>query len=232
MNSRQRKCREAALKRWADPKFRRRMTKVFKSPSYRKKVSKGVRRSITEQVRKDRSANTKKLWKDPSYRERVSKGVRKSYADGKSVAKRNKSVKDAWTPEKRHRRSRLMKRLWKRDADARYDAVCRARAKVANRKNMTNGEKELWSILKALRLGFVFTGTRKKVAGNKTPDFVREQDKLAIELYGSWHVHTKKEDEERIDHIKRAGWKVLIIWDKHLENSAKVINRILRFASI
>lgn len=101
----------------------------------------------------------------------------------------------------------------------------------------TKPEAELDAILKEL-FGerFEFAGTYPTVEGKWKPDFIDENNKLIIELFGDyWHSEQKRgitveqHVQERVDLFESHGYKTLIIWENDLKNWVKVKSKILSF---
>ena len=56
------------------------------------------------------------------------------------------------------------------------------------------------------------SGLNRKVLGRKFPDFINEEDKELIEVFGIYW-HSEDEVEPLIEYYKNLGYKCLIIWD-------------------
>jgi len=73
--------------------------------------------------------------------------------------------------------------------------------------------------------------------GGKIPDFVNiNGQKKIIELNGTyWHGEKKtgrtkiEEEQQRIDHFAKFGWRTLIVWDYELTNTKQLKEKILEF---
>ena len=79
---------------------------------------------------------------------------------------------------------------------------------------------------------YSYTGDGKDgiIIGTMIPDFVRNDGKAVIEVFGSFWHH-KKDEKERIAAFKKFGYRCLVIWEQELENKAAVIDKISRWES-
>jgi len=78
---------------------------------------------------------------------------------------------------------------------------------------------------------FKYVGDWSLFIKNKNPDFIDQNNKIIIEMYGNyWHRNdTKKQTAKRIDLFKSEGYKTLIIWEKELDNKIKCMEKIRDF---
>ncbi|MCR4286048.1 MAG: endonuclease domain-containing protein [Candidatus Kaiserbacteria bacterium] len=90
-------------------------------------------------------------------------------------------------------------------------------------ENDLNGlmNKKEERLLKLLPDDFEFVGNFKKVIAFMSPDFISEDRKKIVELYGDyWHKDESIEKtQHRIDIFKSFGYDTLIIWEKELKSS-------------
>ena len=90
--------------------------------------------------------------------------------------------------------------------------------------------------------GFNFTGDFSFWIDGKNPDFVNEDKKLVVELFGSyWHgekFRSKYNNDNKtnyvheidiIQHYLKNGYKCLIIWEEEVKNILEVENKINNF---
>jgi very-short-patch-repair endonuclease len=80
---------------------------------------------------------------------------------------------------------------------------------------------------------FRYTGDGQVVIGGFNPDFTSIQNKQLIEVYGDyWHnipkIHHK--DQGRVKVYAEHGYKLLIIWERELQDLNKVIKKIQEFS--
>jgi very-short-patch-repair endonuclease len=97
------------------------------------------------------------------------------------------------------------------------------------RKNMTDAERVLWSMLK----GKKFYGRRfrrQHSLGYYIVDFYCSSEKLVIELDGQHHFTAvgKAKDKDRDDHLKEFGIKVLRFENKEVLNDLSTVLRKIR----
>ena len=92
-----------------------------------------------------------------------------------------------------------------------HERTVRARAL---RNNATKHERKLWRILSRLRPKF----TRQLPIGPYYADFACRQAKLIVELDGSQHADSKR-DETRDRFLEHDGWTILRIWNNQLDDN-------------
>jgi very-short-patch-repair endonuclease len=78
------------------------------------------------------------------------------------------------------------------------------------RKDSTNAEKIIWSLLRSKRMGVKFR--RQTVMGRYIVDFVCFEKKLVIEVDGGQHCQNPR-DVERDHWLRSNGFDVLRIWN-------------------
>jgi G:T-mismatch repair DNA endonuclease (very short patch repair protein) len=92
-----------------------------------------------------------------------------------------------------------------------------------------NPERILINILPNL---FLYVGNGSVIIDGFNPDFINEQNKKIIEMYGDyWHNRkcSIQRDKIRLQTYKRHGYKTLIIWEHELKDLNKVKYRINKF---
>jgi len=101
-----------------------------------------------------------------------------------------------------------------------------------------NPENKLLDILKELhKSSLAYVGDGSFWVGGKNPDFIDVNKKQIIEVLGCyWHgcpkhfPHKQKKNFiSRIELFKRLGYSTLCIWECELNDSMKVIQKILEF---
>lgn len=98
-------------------------------------------------------------------------------------------------------------------------------------------ELRLTKIIQKYGLPFRYVGDAKFWIGKKNPDFVHNNKKKVIEIFGRfWHdpkinpkVHIKRTEEETIKHYEKCGFSCLIIWGEELKNENFILNKVLNF---
>jgi very-short-patch-repair endonuclease len=105
-----------------------------------------------------------------------------------------------------------------------YDHTRRARAL---RKNATKQERQLWRLISRYRPKF----TRQLPIGPFTADFACREAKLIVELDGSQHAESTR-DQHRDAFLQQEGWSVMRIWNNEvIENPDGVITAIVERAA-
>jgi very-short-patch-repair endonuclease len=91
------------------------------------------------------------------------------------------------------------------------------------RRNQTDAEKLIWSLLRNNQLGCKFR--RQHPIDNYILDFVCLDRQLVIELDGG--QHSLEKDKARTDHIAGQGFRILRIWNNDvLQNTEGVFEAI------
>ena len=234
-----------------------RVRKILKTKSLRMRDPKYAKAAHAKRV-----SGAKKQWDSKSKKEvaaiskKVSKSVKALYDDPDSVYNSDayhQKLSRAWKKnEQMHLKNLDIGRKWDRHVKRRKKNISRSlrlfyrdlsdkdyeewlnhvregtqKAKV-RRPNKT--EAALDKLIR--KFGFVYVGDKMFWIGKANPDFVNRRKKLVVELYGR-HFHTNaKHDKERLHKIKKAGWKVLVIWDDLFrKNSERQIKRVEKFVS-
>jgi G:T-mismatch repair DNA endonuclease (very short patch repair protein) len=105
-------------------------------------------------------------------------------------------------------------------------------------------EEQVIKILKLLSSGikYVGDGSHWILGTGKNPDFVNEEKKQIIEVYGCyWHCCKKcghpnrnkrrQKDASRINNFKDLGYSVLIIWEHELREQKIVAKKIMGYCA-
>jgi G:T-mismatch repair DNA endonuclease (very short patch repair protein) len=106
---------------------------------------------------------------------------------------------------------------------------------VSCSKKPNKKEQVLIKLLKSNNFPYKYVGNGKVWLSGKNPDFINVNgQKKLIELFGDyWHnkKHFPQSNDEQSlsQHYKKYGFKCLIIWEKELKNSEKVIQKIREF---
>lgn len=94
------------------------------------------------------------------------------------------------------------------------------------RKEMTDAERVLWSVLRARQLGG-HKFRRQHPFGDYILDFVCVERKLVIEVDGGQHLEQVTRDEVRTQGLMAAGFRVLRFWSNDvLQETEAVKERI------
>jgi very-short-patch-repair endonuclease len=95
------------------------------------------------------------------------------------------------------------------------------------RREMTDAERRLWSLLRGRRLsGYKFR--RQRPLGPFIADFACIEHRLVIEADGGQHNESDR-DARRTAWLEKLGWRVLRFWNNEiLQNPEGVSDTILR----
>ena len=83
------------------------------------------------------------------------------------------------------------------------------------RKNQTNAEKALWSVLRMHRLGG-YRFRRQHPMGNYVVDFGCLESHLVVELDGGQHLESIEYDEARTTYLAERGFTVFRFWNNQV----------------
>lgn len=77
---------------------------------------------------------------------------------------------------------------------------------------------------------YKFVGNGQLTIHEYKPDFVNNNQKKIIELYGDyWHKDTEKFDLKRQTFIESLGYEILVVWEKELKNKIKLKQKLIQF---
>ncbi len=84
---------------------------------------------------------------------------------------------------------------------------------------------------------YKFVGDGSTFIGGKSPDFINiNGQKKIIEMFGTfWHSKEitgktrKQEEQQRINHFAKYGYKALIVWQKELKDIPKLKRKLIEF---
>ena len=83
------------------------------------------------------------------------------------------------------------------------------------RKNQTNAEKALWSVLRMHRLGG-YRFRRQHPMGNYVVDFVCLESHLVVELDGGQHLESIEYDAAGTTYLAERGFTVFRFWNNQV----------------
>ncbi|MCH7623917.1 MAG: endonuclease domain-containing protein, partial [Nitrospinae bacterium] len=90
------------------------------------------------------------------------------------------------------------------------------------RKNSTDAEKRIWSLLRNRQLvGYKFR--RQHPVKKFIVDFACPEILLAIEVDGGQHVERKKADNERTKFLETQGYRVLRFWNDQVLKETEAV---------
>ena len=101
-----------------------------------------------------------------------------------------------------------------------------------NRKNMTQSESILWSMIRGKALGVTFL--RQYIIGDYITDFACLEPKLVIEVDGGYHSEPRQVEDDAIrqDWLEHQGFKVIRFTNEDVEcdidNTINIIKTALR----
>ena len=94
------------------------------------------------------------------------------------------------------------------------------------RKNMTEQERKLWSILRN-RQFHNYRFMRQYIIGNYIVDFVCCEKKIIIEADGGQHSEAETYDDNRTAFLNSKGYKVVRFWNNEIQNNLEgVYNKL------
>lgn len=97
----------------------------------------------------------------------------------------------------------------------------------------TKPELKFVDICKKYSLPYIYTGNGSFWIENINPDFVDcNGQKVCIEIFGDyWHNLPKqiKKDKEKLEILKKFGWKRIVIWEHELKNPINILDKIKKF---
>lgn len=110
------------------------------------------------------------------------------------------------------------------------------KARMGNKGQPSKPELFLFKLIEENYLPFLHNTRGNKwfkgITMSFNPDFINEEKKLIIELFGNyWHNLPKliERDKERLEAYSKEGYQTLVIWDKELKEPQQVIKKIEEF---
>lgn len=74
-------------------------------------------------------------------------------------------------------------------------------------------------------LGFTYVGDGKIIINYRNPDFINQEHKLIIELFGDYW-HKKEEEQKRKEIFSKTGYQTLIIWEHELKDKQALMQKV------
>ena len=228
-------------KKWKDPAFRRKMSRVsrnnWKDPEKRKSITNAIRNRITKywlcpeyrsrmltvvcKAGPLASQALKNLWKNPVYREKMSRVSLNNWKNPEFIKIR---ISCAGNHMKKRWQNPVFREMLRK-------AICQANNKGPNKFEKRVGEfldKEYPGQFK-----YVGSGPSAVLINGESPDFIHKKKKLIILANGAyWHCsprkykadyyHVKlrktakqirKEDRNKIILFHIMGYRVIVIWE-------------------
>lgn len=192
----------------------RKISKALKGHSVSEKTKRKIAKSLegvpkSKKMRRKRTKAQKKLWQNPEYRKKMCKLIKE----------RSFRQRQQWqNPEYKEKQLKAML------------AGCNTKS--------TEPEKKLRRELnKLFPREYEYVGNRTFWIGYYNPDFINiNNQKKIIELFGDyWHSEelqgrTKTQEEnQRIKHFTKYGYKTLIIWQKEIKDILRLRRKLVQF---
>lgn len=207
-------------------------------PGFRKKLKKHIQNSWTDDRRKRISIITKLEWKKDN----------SNLKSEKTVRKRNKKLKQAWSdPHRREKNKQKNKEAWK-------DPLKRKEAKIRSMNNFKDpvyleklrkglerkpnrSEIKIQNILNTLFPNlYIYCGDFSFWIENRNPDFINKTNHKIIEFFGDfWHsenfygIPENIQEQQRVELYKKHGYETLIIWEREFKNNEKLKLKLIEF---
>jgi len=166
-----------------------------------------------------------------------SRGIPRSQVTRNRISSSNKGKGHPHTDEFKKSVGLASKKRWSNPEYAKRVSAKVLEVNETVRPN--NPENRLLDILKGLpKSGLSYVGDGSFWVGGKNPDFVNIDKKQIIEVLGCyWHgcprhfPHKQKKQKliSRIELFKRFGYSTLCIWECELNDSTKVMQKIIAF---
>lgn len=193
-----------------------------------------------EHKEKVRQGVLKRYREDPTYRLRVSKGTKVGMQKtnkhigrkrGFHSHRKGLTLEEEYGKEKakemRKNYSKIAKKLWENDEYAEKNIRS---TRSANGCRPSKTEQIIMDILNELfPQKFRYNGYSNQgiIINRKVPDFVYENGKKAIEVFGDYW-HRGEDPQDRIEAFADHGWDCLVIWEHEL-NETSLIDKINQF---
>lgn len=84
-------------------------------------------------------------------------------------------------------------------------------------------------ICEKYNIPLIFVGTGKYIIDGFCPDFINEDKKIIVEIFGDyWHCQPdiRARDRWRFITYKRHGWRSVMLWASELDDEDRVIHKL------
>ena len=195
-------------------------------------------KKLTEKTKKKIRLSTNIRYKDVQERMKSSRpgNLNSNYISGKTlvIGKCQHCNKDlgklSYYNDIKLCKSCSTREKWK---DEEYAKNVISKTLQSNKKSPNKPEQHLSHIINDnFPNTFKFVGNGKKMIGKFCPDFVYENKKKIIELYGSyWHNKPEiiQRDIRRKNKYEDSGYELLVIYDTELTNEHNIVSKIENF---
>jgi len=193
-----------------------------KNPKLREETIRKMSESLKGRKAWNKGILTRFLYRSGMRKGEINRGIFKRGFDEKRV---KTQFKKGYDP----RRGRPFSSEYNPMFNQKLKDKARKNSLMSQHKRPTKPEQILMDLIQQNQLPYKYVGNGEVLFGGKNPDFIQVNGKKKlIEIFGSyWHKNDNP--KERIDFFKKYGFSTLIIWDKELENSQNVVNKIKVF---
>lgn len=165
----------------------------------------GIKQSEETKIKK--KLIMKEIWKNKEYRMRVTKMWNNEDSKKRMIEIR----RNQWTDELREKMSKSSKRIWNNPEHKRKQIKCILNGLMSR---PTSFELKIIDIVEKNKLPYIYVGNGDYLINYKNPDFIDEDNKVAIEVFYSFY---KQKDYGSVENYKelcikqynQEGWKVL-----------------------
>lgn len=105
----------------------------------------------------------------------------------------------------------------------------RSQMKARNRTTQNKAEKKLEDLLNITSPGkYKFVGDGSVIIGGRCPDFIDEEQKKIIEMFGNYW-HQSVDEKLKIEHFESHGYKTLVVWEKELKDEESLKEKLIAY---
>lgn len=204
----------------------------WKNVEYREKVVRGISKALTGRIITE------------EHRRKISKTLKGRHSSPKTEFKKGLVV----SQEHKQQLSLLQKERWKNPS---YKEKF---GRIMKKQNMnldfqqkrlkalatkpTTPETSLMNLITRFNLPFKYVGDGSVIIGNLNPDFINENERKIIEVFGRvfhdpatsfFPISVKRQVAGRTEYFNQYGFDTLVVWDNELEDETKVVEKIRNF---
>jgi len=210
----------------------------IRTKEHNENVSKSLKgRKFSVKHCKNISKSKKGVPVSREHKDKISRILTGRHKSEETKEKLSKSCKGKYVSERTKRQiRRTLKRLWNNPEfrEKAIKAMCNGIAKA----KPTKPERRLRNHLNYLfPREYKFVGDGSIIIGGRKPDFINVNgQKKIVEMFGDyWHSkeltgRTKgQEENQRINHFVKYGFKTLIVWQYELRNIKRLRRKLMKF---